>query len=41
MEQVFLKASGAYLATVDPRTLPSPNLETVPFQSEYRHSAII
>ena len=36
MEQVFLEASGTYSAKIDLRTLPTPNLETVPFQSEYR-----
>ena len=41
MERVFLEVSGTYPAKIDQRTLPTPNLETVPFQSEYRHSAII
>ena len=36
MEQVFLEASGTYSAKIDLRTLPTPNLETVPFQSEHR-----
>ena len=41
MERVFLEVSSTYPAKINQRTLPTPNLETVPFQSEYRHSAII
>ena len=41
MEWVFLEVSCTYPAKIDQRTLLTPNLETVQFQSEYRHSAII
>ena len=42
MGQVFWEASGTYTAKIDPKTLP-PLIyqEIVPFQSEYKHSAII
>ena len=42
MGQVFWEASGTYAAKIDPKT-PPPLIyqEIVPFQSEYKHSAII
>ena len=42
MGQVFREASGKYAAKIDPET-PPPLIyqEIVPFQSEYKHSAII
>ena len=42
MGQVFWEASSTYTAKIDPKTLP-PLIyqEIVPFQSEYKHSAII
>ena len=42
MGQVFWEASSTYAAKIDPKT-PPPLIyqEIVPFQSEYKHSAII
>ena len=42
MGQVFWEASGTYAAKIDPKT-PPPLIyqEIVPFQLEYKHSAII
>ena len=42
MRQVFWEANGKYAAKIDPKT-PPPLIyqEIVPFQSEYKHSAII
>ena len=45
MGQVFWEASGTYIAKIDPKTPPQHNSliyqEIVPFQSEYKHNAII
>ena len=42
MGQVFWEASSTYIAKIDPKTPPRLIYqEIVPFQSEYKHSAII